>query len=540
MKRIINTSTYNFEDVIKHNLLYVDKTRYFYQLVAHPKNQFFISRPRRFGKSLTISALDCIFRGKKELFKNLYIGSSDYDWQVYPVINLNLTQVSLRTVNDLESGLLQILRSIAAEYQVDIVADRPSLYFSMLIQALYQKNPQGVVLLIDEYDRPLFQHIEDEQAAEEFRAMMEDFYQMIKGNEKCFRFVFLTGVTKFAKVSIFSKMNNLTDISLTPEFANMFGITQKEFEENYREHLEDAITANVHDNYGNILSYNTLIDEIKRWYNGFRFVPGADTVYNPVSLGLFFFNGNVFRSYWFETGTPSFLLKLIKKNHLTILDVEKSMMSDFSFGTFNVVDLSKSKVANERILQMLFQTGYLTIDKQLLLGGSLIYTLRFPNFEVQDAFEMNLFDTMSDAVGSSSITASLKVAALEGNTEEMIEILQDVFANIPYDIQVKREKYYQSLVYLIFMLAGIEILTEVKTNVGSIDGVMKQGQHIYIIEFKLNKDSDIALQQIDSKKYSEKYLLPAKKDGKTIHLLGINFCHSDDVRNITDWKEVIG
>ena len=530
--REITTSIYTFENLIKHNCIYVDKTKYIHKMLMASNGQFFCSRPRRFGKSLAISTLEAIFKGKRDLFKGLYLGNTDYDWPVHPVIHIDFANGNVQTLELLTRTILDMLGATAKSYGVSLHEDDPALAFKELISALYEKTGKGVVLLIDEYDKPILEHIGSMEDAEQFRDYIGNFYQIIKGSERYLRFTFITGVTKFAKVSIFSKLNNLDDISMNSSYGTMFGYTQNEFEACFKEHIDKAA-----DDTG--MKRDALLAEIKNWYDGFRFTGKSPTVYNPVSIGSFFNNDSDFENYWFATGTPTFLMKLLRSNHIVSSDLPKRTLNGTSFNTFNLTDLAQTSPDDERLTQILYQTGYLTIDKLLWSSPDKVYQLKFPNFEVSYSFAQNLLSEYAPKASATDNVTKVRLAAMSGDTAAMIEHLRAFFTALPYDIQVKEEKYYQSIVYTIFRMCDMKMMTEVSTNIGRIDGVLDAGKHLYIIEFKLNKSADAALEQIDEKKYADRFIIPAKEKGQIIHKLGINFSYEEKTRNISDWKEEI-
>lgn len=534
--KAVNTSTYTFEKLINGNCIYVDKTEYFYKLVTGKGGMYFMSRPRRFGKSLAVSIFDAIFRGKKDLFRDLKIYDMDYDWEVYPVIRLDFASEVLLTKEQFDQSLKESLKWIAKEYGITEDNGSPAVFFKKLIRSLKKKTGKNVVLLIDEYDKPLLDHLSSPEEAEEWQKYMDSFYQIIKGSEADLRFVFMTGVTKFAKVSVFSKLNNLDDLTMNRDYSEMFGYTQEELVQYFNGYLDDAVSKAVCDEEGNVLDKDALLAEIKRWYDGFKFSEYGSNVYNPVSIGQFMNGHYEFSNYWFATGTPTFLMDILKRNGITDMELSGISMDKDMFNTFDAVELAGEGVPKERIYQMLYQTGYLTIDKGIRMPGGGALMLRFPNLEVKRSFEKNLFLKYTGR-DSGGFGAALGFRAVKGDTEGMIELLKSYFASFPYDIQIKHEKYYQSMVRIMFEMSGMKFLTEDMTNTGRIDGVLEAGEHLYIIEFKLNRTSDEALAQIDEKKYAEKYILPAKEKGLKLHKLGINFCYDKDVRNITEWKE---
>jgi len=535
--RNLSTSIYTFEKLRQENCVYVDKTEYLYKLVTGASQQVFCARPRRFGKSLTVSTLEAIFRGKRELFEGLYIGAQDYDWQEHPVVRIDFARMDITNLRLLQSSLSDRLQKIAEDYNLTIRGKSSAQLFSSLVEGLYESRGRGVVILIDEYDKPIFEHIEEKEAAEEFRRFLSSFYQIIKGAEAQERFVFLTGVTRLAKLSVFSKLNNLLDISMDKTYATMMGYTQAELEENFSDRLDVAAGSGVRDEYGTMLDREGIVAGLKRWYDGFCFVPGAESVYNPVSVGNFFLQGCEFNSYWFATGTPRFLIELMQRNHLTLVDVAAPVLTRNSMDSFDIADLAGTKVETPRILELLCQTGYLTIDAEMRRGLRRAYRMRFPNLEVASAFEENLLAAYAGS--DDSWVDDFSEYAMAGDTVGMMKIMESAFAAIPYDIQLPQEKYYQSLVFMMCHACGMDVQAEVATNIGRIDAVLRAGQHIYIMEFKLDKTAGAALVQIDEKKYTQKYILPARKKGQVVHKLGINFSYAKEDRNITDWQEEI-
>lgn len=530
----ITTSVYTFEDMIRGNVLYVDKTAQIYRMVSVLKGQFFCARPRRFGKSLMVSTLEALFKGKKELFQGLAISQMDYDWDVYPIVHIDFSRADTTSEKSLTSWLKREIERIGSSCQVAPTGDTLPLQFDDLLYLLNKEYGKGVVILIDEYDKPIMDHLEMAADAENFRALLDRFYQVIKGAEPFLRFVFITGVTRIAKVSIFSKLNNLNDITGDLEYADMFGYTQKELEENFADYLDEALREKVTDNYGNELDREQLLSELKRWYDGFCFSDGAETVYNPVSVGMFFNKHCRFSNYWFSTGTPTFLMKLMKKNHLLMQDMQDLVISDNSLNTFDLTELASETVNNERIEQILYQTGYLTIDHLIAIGPTRMYQMRYPNYEVEESFISNLVGVYSGEVSANSYVNRIRTAAYQGDPEQMIALIKDFFDNLPYDLQIKAEKYYHAMVYMMFRMCGFHILSEEKTSIGRIDAVLEAGRYLYIIEFKLEKSAEAAIAQIDDKRYADKYRLQAKERGQQICEIGIAFCYAKNERTIKD------
>ena len=532
----ISTSIYTFSKLIESGCLYVDKTAYLYDMVSAAYGQFFLSRPRRFGKSLTVSALEAIFRGRRDLFEHLYISETGYAFEAYPVIHLDFARMATGSQPSLEASLAQELKKTATEYGVTLESQPASMMFGNLIDHLAAHAGKGVVILIDEYDKPLIDHLHN-GTAESMRAFMDDFYQVIKGAEPQLRFVFITGVTKFSKISIFSKLNNLNDISMDPRYAALCGYTQQELETCFADYMDSDDFRSISGPDGQTVQREEALQLLKYWYDGFCFCDGCDTVYNPVSVGQFFVKGCRFSNYWFATGTPSFLTDMIRKNHIVLADVNEAVMTDSSLNSFDIVRLSGGHVPQDLIVQLLYQSGYLTIDKLLLSFPQQIWALRFPNHEVELSFTENLVQAYFEDLSSHQYVLGIITAARTGNSARMIELLKNFFANLPYDIHIKDEKYYQSMAYAIFRLCGMDITAEERTNIGRIDAVLNAGRHLYIIEFKLNKTAAAAVQQIENRQYTERYVEMARSENKVLHKLGINFDYSEGVRNITDWAD---
>lgn len=553
MNKMISTSIYSFKDLVENNCIYVDKTMYLYDIITAPKGQFFCARPRRFGKSLAISTLEAIFNGDKELFKDCYIyKNTDYDWKKYPIIHLDFARANLSSIDLLSSWLTQSLNGIAKSNNIETENTDPALLFGELIEALYNSNHVGVVVLIDEYDKPIMEHLENETEAETFRSFMETFYQMIKGYERYERFVFMTGVIKFAKLSIFSKLNSLTDISMDKNYACMFGYTADELERYFGEYIDELSEKGIYDENRNLLDRSQILEAMKRWYDGFRFSPREESVYNPVSVGSFFRNDGIFSNYWFETGTPKVLAKTMKQIQITLDDVKDPIISRDTFSVFDITEFAFSSdenrdedkrkiIGKQKFMQLLYQTGYMSIGDVSEDGLSdSYYPMRFPNKEVSDSFQKNMISLVVDE-DSADFSASVDLirrAAREGKGEDIRKYMENIFASIPYTIQIAEEKYYQSLMYTVFLLCGMDIDAEEPTNVGRIDAVMDAGAHLYIFEFKFEKPVDEALEQIKKKKYVQKYIVKAEEKGQTIHQIGVSFSYGKDKRNISEWQEI--
>ena len=513
MKKI-TSSVYTFEDIIKDEFLYVDKTEFIWSLISQGKAMYFLSRPRRFGKSLTVSTLKAVFQGKKELFKGLAIYDKLYDWKPYPVIHLDMGNCQAKTPEELNNFLFDTLTSLAEEHNMQLRGQSNATRFEFLIEDIAKKNP--VVILLDEYDKPILNTLTAPEAMA-CRDVLKGFYSSIKKCESRERFVFVTGATKFCHVSLFSDLNNLTDITMNRDYATMFGYTQEEFETYFVDRIDSACKQLD-------MSREKLLQEIKAWYDGYRFHAKAESVYNPVSLAQFFTNDAEFNNYWFSTGTPSFLMELIKKANFNF---EKTLNEPVMGLAFNAFEIDKIDP-----LALLLQTGYLTIKSSFVDLGETLYYLDFPNREVKSAFETYLISDYAsipqETVGANVFKMVKAIKARDINL--FMELLKTFFAAVQYDVATDTEGRFQLLFYSVFLLIGVRVEAESRTNNGRIDAVICDGDQVYIFEFKLNQTAEIALKQIQGKEYFQKY----QYSGKRITLIGVNF--DTAARQISDWE----
>jgi len=514
MEKHLTTSVYTFKNIIESNYLYVDKTRYLYDLVKNPFGIYFLSRPRRFGKSLTLSTLESIFSAEKELFKGLYLYDKPYDWKKYPIIHLSLNKMKVKTVDELEENLSIFIENIADENNIELKHKRSYQKFSELILKLSKIGK--VVILIDEYDKPILDNVDNIKERDDIKDTLRGFYSMIKANDKYLRFVFLTGVSKFSKVSIFSELNNLDDLTMNKKFSTFLGFTKEEVDKYFGTYIKKI--AKEQDK-----NYLELMELLRKTYNGYRFTKLNEAVYNPVSITKYVQNEDI-EHYWFETGTPTFLLKLMKKNDYNLMNLEELKLNAASFSSYEIDNL--------RAEPLLFQTGYLTIKDYNVEDDQ--YTLSYPNLEVKTAFLEHLTDYYTPVRKelAPNYIIELKNAVRDNKIDEFMKILKVFFANIDYDLQLKYEKYYQTIFYLVFTLIGFRISAEVKTNDGRIDAVIETNTHIYIFEFKLFDTAKNAMKQIEDKKYYEKYLLNKKQ----IVLIGAGF--DTNTNNLKDDYQV--
>jgi len=509
---------YSFEFIRRHNHIYVDKTRHIYQMITDGMF-YFLSRPRRFGKSLLVTTLWNLFDGRKELFEGLWITEhSDWAWQKHPVILLDFNGIPGSTPEELRQGLLLSLQRIAEESGLSHKVDFPEIQFKELILGLYEKTKVPVVILIDEYDKRIIDHLGKGEAsmtiAKANRDILKQFYGVLKDTSVAasVRFVFLTGVSKFSKVSIFSELNNLNDLTMQDYYADMLGYTQEELESYFSEYI-DLLAKKLN------WTLEQVKQELARHYNGYRFSERNVKVYNPFSI-LKSFNELNFKNHWFETGTPTFLVNLLREQQYDLPQVEQLQVSQASFTTFEIDDLLPEA--------LLFQTGYVTIQD---VQGE-IYSLSYPNQEVKTALHESLLFAWATGLKRTNSSHVLRLAHYlqAENFEAFFESLTAIFAAIPYDIQTNRdEAYYHTLFYLMISASGGTSQSGLLTCRGRIDLVVTFKDKVYIIEFKCNHSAAMALQQIKDKRYADRY----RNSGLRVTLMGINF--SSETRNVAEW-----
>lgn len=508
-------ATQTFRKIVEDGLLYVDKTKHIYELIQHPDGVYFLSRPRRFGKSLLISTLEEIFKGEKELFRGLWLYESDYKWQSYPVLRIDFSWHNVTNADSLQVVIDSYLTELAEAHGIRLNGFDYQSRFRNLILQLGQKAK--VVILIDEYDKPILDNVAQIDEAQRIRDVLKNFYTIIKAMDRYIRFVFITGISKFSRVGIFSGMNNLLDLTLHPRFATLFGITEDELRSDFAEYLADFAQ-----NEG--IEPDELVAKMRYWYDGFRFTAEEENVYNPYSL-LHAFHHRRLANFWFESGTPAFLIKLIKERQIDIQPFDSLEVPELSFSTYEIERLE--------LIPLLFQTGYLTIKgfRQDEFGE--LYTLSYPNYEVRSAFLSQLLSdyNQTELALSESLLRRLLDALTKRDLDLFFKVLDVFFANIDYDLHVDHEKYYQTIFYLIFLLLGVRVAAEVKTNHGRIDVAIELTNHIFLFEFKLDGSAQEALQQIKKNEYAQRYSLKAK----ALTMVGVNF---DSVkRKIVDWKQ---
>ncbi len=509
--------------------LYVDKTGYLLKLICSG-SYFVLSRPRRFGKSLTIDTLEQIFKGNKELFKGLYIYDK-YDFEEYPVIRLSMISINRKDIGQVRLQLMKQMEKLGKAFKVldsmDLSVATPSDYLESLIEAVSDRYGKQVVILIDEYDYPLMENIHS-QDFESIKEEMANFYNILKAKEDMIRFCFLTGVTRFQHVSIFSKLNNLIDISSSPEYAALCGYTDEELDYYFAPYIQKYYEDNnIEGNEGR----EAFRKSIKDYYDGYRFSIRNDvTMYNPVSIGKFFNGGCSFDNFWIETGAQSLINEIIRKYPDLFKSGKGFYTYESAMSTMNVSDIMEGCANAESVYSYLVQAGYMTISG--MEYGKLL--LSYPNREVSDTMNAKVLSTYGLEIDGKRFPY-LYEAFATGDTKGIIAMFRDAYMNIPYDMFMEKENNYQIAFYSALMFLGFDsVEAEEKTNIGRMDISVKVKDDLYyIIELKLDESAEKALKQIKEKRYYEKY----EKKGSTIHLLGMNF--SSKERNIRDWKEEI-
>ncbi|KZX16997.1 putative AAA-ATPase [Methanobrevibacter cuticularis] len=516
MKKLpIGIST--FSKIIEDDYIYVDKTEHIYKMLNNGELYFF-SRPRRFGKSLLLSTLEELFKGNKELFKGLYIYDK-WDWdKKYPIISLDFGNIVHDTPEKLEISLEEFVDGIAEKYNINLKKSFLSSKFAELLEKIHEKTGSKVVILIDEYDKAINSHIDDIEIAKTNRDKLRSFYQVLKANDAHLNFVFITGVTKFSKASIFSELNNLDDITIHPEYVNICGYTQDEFETDFKEHIKRNIKATN-------MKEEDLLESIKQWYNGYSW-DGKNFVYNPFTV-LKFLDTGKFANYWFDTGTPKLLVDLIKEDY-TDIEVLTKKESEFS-GIFPNFELENLDFAT-----VLLQTGYLTIKSEKTYPGEQsVYKLAIPNREVKESLFSYIigFYTKYSAEKIEPMTKNMFRYITKLDTENLQKSFETLLHKIPNllygDLKKELEAHYQILVISWLQLLGFDIEAEVMNIKGRIDAVLKYNNLVVIAEFKFSREKshdvmiEDALTQIIRKEYYKSY------QNKNVILLGMAFNQRD-------------
>ena len=506
-RRGLPIGIHTFDQIRGRNMIYVDKTQMIKSL-WDGGSVYFLSRPRRFGKSLLVDTIHQLAVGRKELFEGLWI-EEKWDWNaVYPVIRFDFGSGIVNSKKELDSKIRLFLERAAMEYGVELQDDIPSSQFHRLLWQLEQKYKQKVVVLVDEYDKPILDNFTNLESTEVMRQGLRDLYSVMKAQQDSLRFVLLTGVSKFAKVSVFSGLNNLQDISLNRKYGNICGYTQVELERDFIDWLDDVD-----------------LKQVKKWYNGYNFL--RDPVYNPFDV-LLFLENRIFKNYWFETGTPDFLFQLMREQNFSLPQLE---------ALYSTNDLMNKFGTNDIVIEgFFFQTGYLTIKEvQEKLNGSLEFKLGFPNLEVQLSLSELFLLKGSPTRFHHHLQQQIVKGILDGKPEMFEAPIKQFFSSIPHQWYLKNEMgkyegYWSSLIYSMLAMTGATLQAEDTTNIGRVDLSLSYKQHSFVIEFKMTSNPDDPIEQIKANRYYEKFL----QEGQRIWLVGMTF--DKEQRNLVKYQ----
>ena len=501
-----------FEEIVNINCLYVDKTEYIYKMTNLSK-YIFLSRPRRFGKSLLVSTLQAYFEGKKHLFKGLYIDTVEKDWTEYPVLKFSMASAKHVDTDRLNRYLSSMLEREEEKWNITSPKQDANDRLLDLILTAYEQTGKRVVVLIDEYDAPLLDVAHETVKLDELRQIMRNFYSPLKDCDPYLKFVFLTGITKFSQLSIFSELNNLKNISMDPAFATICGISEDEIKTQMADYLDDFADKNS-------FSREETVKRLKRQYDGYHFTWPSPDIFNPFSL-LNAFQDRTLKSYWFESGTPTFLIEMMRKFNVipSMLKPSNVMASGFDAPTENMTS----------IMPLLYQSGYFTIKDYDEISD--IYTLDIPNNEIRIGLMESLLPNYitRDSYQGLTTVALMHRALHNDDLNEMLRLLQEYLLTIPQCDNTNYEGHYQQMLYVIFSLLGRYVDVEVRTPRGRVDMVMNSGKALYLFELKLNKSAEAAMNQINLKNYPSRFALT----GLPIIKVGINF--NSETHTIEDW-----
>jgi hypothetical protein len=509
------TGIQTLSEIREENGIYVDKTELVHQLVTQGK-YYFLSRPRRFGKSLLVSVLKELYLGHKPLFDGLWI-EDKWDWtKNNPVIHISFDAVDYQGLG-LEKGIIRELKRCAKNYKIQLTETTLKSLFEELIENIATEYGK-VVLLVDEYDKPIIDYLEDAKIdqAKANRLVLRDFYSVLKNAGNYLELVFITGISKFSKVSLFSHLNNLDDITTAEDYATLTGYTQEELEFYFDDYLKVIETKLK-------LSRTELLDTMRRWYNGFSW-DGIHTVYNPFGV-LNFLSKRVFKNYWFSTGSPDFLIEQMRKHNR--FDVENSVVDSALLDKYDIENLS--------LIPLLFQTGYLTVKELDAMTGEML--LDYPNKEVRDSMYLFLIDDLAKnayRTNTGRTIQDMNAAFVSKDLAQVRTILNAILADLPSEtFKNQTEGLYHGLIHVIFSYLGQFVDSEVHSSQGRADAVVQTSTDVFVFEFKFNKTAEEAITQIQAKKYADKY----RASNKTITGIGVNF--NGDSRQIDAWLEVI-
>ncbi len=503
-----------FENIRTDSYLYVDKTALVYDIVKGGK-YYFLSRPRRFGKSLLISTLEAYFQGKRELFRGLAIDSLEQEWTAYPVLKLSLNVDNYNSAKVLLDVLNDAIDTWCRQYGINVAGETPSVRFKNLLTALYETTGRKVVVLVDEYDKPLLATMGNDAMQSEMRGMLKAFYGILKPLDGCVQFGFFTGVTKFSKVSVFSDLNNLTDITMDRRYAEVCGFTEAEIRRTLDAEVGELAQANR-------LSREACYAKLRTNYDGYHFEHDTAGMYNPYSL-LRVLDAKTFKDYWFETGTPTILVEALKHNNYNLDNLTQEEVTADLLGSIDSVATNP--------LPLIYQSGYLTIKGYDERFES--YRLGFPNCEVERAFTRFLipyYTALKSSQGQLFVANFVKDVRA-GRVEQFMQRLESLFASGDYQIASDAELFFQNVLYVIFTMMGFYTEVERHTTDGRMDMVIQTSDYIYILEFKLDRSADEALRQIEERQYAK----PFEHDSRRLYKIGINF--STTTRRMEGWKK---
>ena len=506
----------SFEKIITENYLYIDKTEFIYNLV-NTGNIYFLSRPRRFGKSLLISTMEAYFLGEKELFKGLKIEKLEDKWVEYPVLHLDLNAKEFINRESVYRIIDRQLKFYEDKYNIETDSDDIDDRFIDLIIKIKEQTGRQVVVLVDEYDKPMQQVMRNAAMLNEYRSILKGFYGVFKTADPYLKFVFLTGVTKFGKVSVFSDLNNVKDITMDERYETICGITEKELLENFDEGICELAKRES-------LTYYEVCQKLKKWYDGYSFCENGTGLYNPFSI-LNTFDSLKFQDYWFATGTPTFLVNMLKNGNYNMIDVEKSKMRD--------IDMSKITVDSGDPVQILYQSGYLTIKDYN--KRSRVYTLGFPNQEVKEGFYACLAPVFLEVKSEKVIAVSIDIkdCLLDDDIDGFMDIMKEFLPKIPYFFHTNQktdERHFQEIFYILLLSAGLNSRVEEYSVRGRSDIIAESSTSVFVFELKIDKSVEDALQQIEDKAYIEQY----RATKKNIYAIGVYF--NSEKRCIDDYR----
>ena len=504
----------DFESIRRGGYVYVDKTELLYNLSHGSGKYFFLSRPRRFGKSLLVSTMEAYFSGQKEIFDGLAIAGLEKDWTQFPVLRFDLTGKSYTTVESLQQHLDMQLSFLENKYSIKKEYDSTDVRFQCIIEAAYEKTGQRVVILIDEYDKPIVDNLGDDALAETFRRQLQGFYSVMKAKDAFIQFGFLTGVSKIGKLSVFSGLNNLVDISMEAAFTDICGITGKELKKDFPESITQLSKANH-------LTEKECYAELAKWYDGYHFRQNSEGVYNPFSV-LNTFRTLEFNNYWFETGTPSFLVRFLRRSNYNL---ERLTKNKVTAATLKGVNSERPNA-----ISLLYQTGYLTIKDYD--SASRLYSLDYPNKEVEDSFTESLSEFYTPIEKNPDILSAYRFAEdiQSGKVEMLMRRFTAFFADMDYQIMGDEELYFQNTMYVMLKLIGQQVQVERHTSNGRIDVLIQTPKYVYIMELKRDKNPDDALDQIDEKGYDWPFLADERK------VFRIDASFSTKNHRLENWK----